>query len=176
MSCRSTRDRISGFLDARLDPGTATRFTDHVRSCPDCAALLDKARAADRMLWSSSIPMPPADLADSILAAVRAAAAAAPADARAAEHASVAAGWRFLFAGRLASGLAACAAALVVVAVGAYAGLSFHEWSSASTQAAAAPTSGSGSAWLVQDAFDLDPEGSAESLILALADGKEVTR
>jgi mycothiol system anti-sigma-R factor len=50
MVCREVIDRISAFLDDELDPVASREVAQHLDSCPDCAAALDRRRALGESL------------------------------------------------------------------------------------------------------------------------------
>ena len=45
MECREVRDRLSPFVDDELDPLASREVAQHVASCPNCAAELERLRA-----------------------------------------------------------------------------------------------------------------------------------
>ena len=72
MNHEELRERLSAYLDADLDASEQARIEEHLRECPDCRREYRELRHTVDLLRGLSSPDPPADLADRVIARLRA--------------------------------------------------------------------------------------------------------
>jgi negative regulator of sigma E activity len=72
MNHEELRERLSAYLDADLDASEQARIEEHLRECPDCRREYRELRHTVDLLRGLPAPDPPADLADRVIARLRA--------------------------------------------------------------------------------------------------------
>jgi len=65
-------ERLSAYLEADLDAGERARIEEHLRGCPDCRREYRELRHTVDLLRRLPAPEPPPDLADRVIARLRA--------------------------------------------------------------------------------------------------------
>lgn len=69
MSCRETRERLSGLLDDALETPERAEVGAHLDGCPDCRRELDRLRATVSLLSRVERPRAPVGFVDRVMAA-----------------------------------------------------------------------------------------------------------
>lgn len=73
LTCASGVDLLMEYLEGTLAVETSAAIEAHVSGCPRCIAFVESYRETPRILRDATAVEMPADLEDSLLAAVRAA-------------------------------------------------------------------------------------------------------
>jgi len=72
MDHEELRERLSAYLEADLDPSERARIEEHLAGCPDCRREYRELRHTVDLLRGLPSPDPPPDLADRVIARLRA--------------------------------------------------------------------------------------------------------
>ena len=72
MDHEELRERLSAYLEADLDPSEQARIEEHLAGCPDCRREYRELRHTVDLLRGLPAPDPPPDLADRVIARLRA--------------------------------------------------------------------------------------------------------
>ena len=72
LACASGVDLIMDYLEGLLAPDLRAAVEEHVAGCPRCVAFLESYRATPEILRRATAAALPADLAESLVASLRA--------------------------------------------------------------------------------------------------------